>query len=48
MSAGPGNWKCLADAGADPDLKNNGGKSPLDLAREIGDPSLIALMTSRK
>ena len=37
----------LLEHGADPALKNNAGKSPMDLAREIGDKTVLDLVTGR-
>jgi ankyrin repeat protein len=37
----------LIEYGADPALKNTAGKSPMDLAREIGDKAVLDLVTGR-
>lgn len=38
----------LLDQGADPKIKNKNGKSPLDLALEVGDKSMIDLLKALK
>ena len=40
--------KPLLEAGADPRIRNNAGKSPMDLARESGEDELVDLMKSAK
>jgi len=40
--------RLLLNAGADPTLKNNDGKSPMDLALEIGSKGLIELLKTKK
>ena len=38
--------KVLMEEGADPTIRNKGGKSPVDLAVETGDRELINLLKS--
>jgi ankyrin repeat protein len=40
--------RLLLAEGADPTLKNNKGQSPLDIALEIGDPTLIELLKTKE
>ncbi len=48
ISAQKDQVKSYMEAGADPDIKNKTGKSPMDLASESGDKEIIDLLKTKK